>query len=172
MCVGVRIFLRSSRNSRRMFLQHTAWFYLHRNFTIFSGDTTMGDSVTPQQTKCTLIYDGACRLCVKSKEGLQYFSRPSSSSSTNYIPYQSGEARHLLGPEYQPGRPQVAYLIGTDGQVYKGLDAMLPVLAELPGGWWISAVFTIPGCRPIASWVYRLVARYRYWFGAMPAKGL
>ena len=122
----------------------------------------------PQQNTCTLIYDGDCRFCVKSKEGLLRLSR---SASVRYIPYQSVEAEYLLGPAYHSGRPKVAYLMGTDGRLHKGIDAMLPLLAGLPGGWFLKVFVAIPGFRPMASWLYWIVARYRYVFGVMPPNG-
>lgn len=122
----------------------------------------------PQEKPCTLIYDGDCRFCVKSTESFQRLSSSSPSASVRYIPYRSVEAESLLGSEYRSGRPDVAYLVGSDGQVHKGLDAMLPLLVSLPGGRLITSFVAIPGCRLIALWLYRLVAQHRYWFGVMP----
>lgn len=131
----------------------------------------IGDNQKLQQSQCTLIYDGACRFCVASKEGIERLSPPDQPASVKYIPYQSVEAEYILGPEYHPGRPEVAYLVGADGQIRKGLDAIVPLLRRLPGGRFVGILLAIPGCRSIASWLYRLVARHRYhWFGTMPAK--
>jgi predicted DCC family thiol-disulfide oxidoreductase YuxK len=132
-------------------------------------DITVQDNANLQPGYSTLIYDDDCRFCVRSKERLQRLCSSSLSTSVRYIPYQSAEAENILGKEYQPGKPEVAYLIGIDGQVHKGLDAMLPLLARLPGGWLLRNFMAIPGCRQTASWLYRLLARYRYHlFGAMP----
>ena len=134
-------------------------------------DIQTGDNQKPQENDCTLIFDGNCRFCVESKERIKRLSLPDQPGSVRYIPYQSVEAKYVLGPEYQPGRPEVAYLVGADGQVRKGLDAILPLLPRLPGGRFVLALLAIPGCRSVASWLYRFVARHRYrWFGAMPDK--
>jgi predicted DCC family thiol-disulfide oxidoreductase YuxK len=131
----------------------------------------IGDNKELEPSRCTLIYDAGCRFCVASKEGIERLSPPDQSASVRYIPYQSAEAEHVLGPGYQPGRPEVAYLVDAHGQIRKGLDAIVPLLWRLPGGRFLMILLAIPGCRSIASWLYRIVARHRYrWFGALPAK--
>ena len=121
-----------------------------------------------RQNQCILIYDGNCRFCVTSAESIRRLSPTSPSASVTYLPYQSIDAQRLLGSEYLPGRPEVAYLIDADGQIRKGLDAFIPLLSKAPGGRLLLALLEIPGGRIIASWLYRLVARDRYdWFGSM-----
>lgn len=83
---------------------------------------------------CMVIYDGECRFCVKSKEGIERLSRSDQPASVRFIPYQSRDAEKALGSGYRLGRPDVAYLIGADGQIRQGLDAILPLLPGLPGG--------------------------------------
>ncbi len=131
--------------------------------------TAVGDEQQFQLNQCTLIYDGDCRFCVTSKERIERMSPPNQSAFVRYIPYQSAVAKDILGSEYRSGRPEVAYLIDADGQIRKGLDAILPLLLHFPGGRVIFGLLAIPGCRTIASWLYRLLARHRYrWFGSMP----
>ncbi len=133
---------------------------------------TKGLSV-PTRGCCTVIYDGECRFCVKSKEGIERLSRSIQPGSIRFIPYQSLEAEQVLGPEYRPGRPDVAYWVGPDGDIQKGLDAMLPLLMGLPGGRLARVVLSLPWVKPIAHRLYKLVARNRYrCFGAMPLRPL
>ena len=110
-------------------------------------------------TERTLIYDGQCRLCVTAREGLE---RLGVDSGVRFVPYQSEEAACRLGSDYQPGRPDVAFLLERDGTVKRGLDAFLPLLPGLRGGRMLHAVLRVPLIRPIADLAYRLVARYRY----------
>ncbi|MBA2485197.1 MAG: DUF393 domain-containing protein [Nitrospira sp.] len=124
-----------------------------------------------EQDCCTVIYDGQCRFCVKSKEGIERLSRSNQSASVRYILYQSLEAEQVLGPEYRPGRPEVAYWVGGDGQIRRGLDAILPLLPRIPGGRLLVAFLTVPAFKPMVSRLYGFVARNRYrWFGAVSAK--
>ncbi len=124
-----------------------------------------------EQKYCTVIYDGQCRFCMKSKEGIERLSRSNQSATVRYIPYQSLEAEQVLGSEYRPGRPEVAYWVAADGQIRRGMDAILPLLLRIPGGRLLVAFLTVPAFKPMVSRLYRFVARNRYrWFGAVPVK--
>lgn len=107
----------------------------------------------------TLIYDGQCRLCVTAKEGLE---RAGVDSGVRFVPYESEEAAYRLGRDYKPGRPDVAFLVESDGTVKRGLDAFMPLLPGLPGGRLLRAFMRIPILRPLAYLIYKLIARYRY----------
>ena len=112
-----------------------------------------------------LIYDGQCRLCVTAKKTLE---RQTAGSDVRFVPYQSEEAIRCLGKDYQPGRPDVAFLVEPDGTIRKGLDAFVPLLPGLRGGWLLLALWRMPILRPIAYVLYRVIARYRYrWFGTV-----
>jgi predicted DCC family thiol-disulfide oxidoreductase YuxK len=116
-----------------------------------------------------LIYDGQCRLCVTAKQGLERFRAGKDRSDVRFVAYQTEEAACRLGSEYRPGTPDVAFLVNHDGRVQHGLDAFLPLLPGLPGGRLLVALLRLPFARPLASVLYRLVARYRYRvFGQVP----
>ena len=117
---------------------------------------------------CLLIYDDDCRLCVRAKAGLERWGRESPEQPVRFVPYQSEEAARRLGAEYQPGRPEVAFLIRPDGKIQRGLEAFLPLLPGLPGGRLLLTLARVPFLKPLAVLAYRLVARNRYrWFGAV-----
>jgi predicted DCC family thiol-disulfide oxidoreductase YuxK len=112
-----------------------------------------------------LIYDGQCRLCVTAKETLE---RRADGGDVRFVPYQSAEATQCLGSDYMTGRPDAAFLVEIDGTIKKGLDAFVPLLPGLRGGWILLALWQVPWLRPVAQILYRVVARYRYqWFGAV-----
>ncbi|MGQ0811609.1 MAG: thiol-disulfide oxidoreductase DCC family protein [Nitrospiraceae bacterium] len=120
--------------------------------------------------ECVLIYDGRCRMCVTAKKGIEELRPCNTLPSVRFIPYQSEEAAGLLGSDYRPGRPDVAFLLGPDGQIRRGLDAFLPLLPGLPGGRYLLALIRVPFMKSLAALVYRVVARYRYrWFGEVQA---
>jgi predicted DCC family thiol-disulfide oxidoreductase YuxK len=115
-----------------------------------------------------LIYDGQCRLCVTAKEGLE---RAGADQEVRFVPYQSEEAARCLGADYRPGRPDAAFLVDQEGRISRGLDAFLPLLPGLPGGRLLRTFLQVPLMRPLAYFVYRLIARYRYrWFGQVVPK--
>ena len=107
---------------------------------------------------------------LRARKGLRVACQ---SAPVRFIPYQSPEAEHILGPEYRLGRPEVAYRVGPDGRIHQGLDAMLPRLVGLPGGRLAGALLSLPGMKPMADRLYTLVARNRdRWFGATPFRYL
>jgi predicted DCC family thiol-disulfide oxidoreductase YuxK len=113
--------------------------------------------MTPPQR--TLIYDDQCRLCVTAKGGIERMGAP---HDVRWVPYQSEEAARCLGKNYQSGRPDAAFLIEADGTITKGLDAFVPLLPGLRGGWLLLALWRVPPLRPLAYLLYRVIARYRY----------
>ena len=117
------------------------------------------------QPQRILIYDGQCRLCVTAKSGIERLGVP---QDVRWVSYQSEEAARCLGEAYQPGRPDAAFLVESDGTIRKGLDAFVPLLPGLRGGWLLLALWRMPILRPIAYILYRVIARYRYrWFGTV-----
>ena len=85
------------------------------------------------------------------------------------IPYQSEEAKRLLGSQYRGGRPEAAFLVAFDGRIASGLDAFLPLLPGLKGGRVLARLFALPLVKPLGYWIYRLIARYPYEvFGEVP----
>jgi predicted DCC family thiol-disulfide oxidoreductase YuxK len=116
----------------------------------------------PSEQNCTLIYDGECRFCVTARKGIEKVAGKGPLAHVRYIPYQSDEAAQRLGKDYVPGRPDVAFLIESDGSIRKGLDAFLPLLPGLRGGAVLSRLVRISWLKPVARLLYRLIARYRY----------
>lgn len=56
-------------------------------------------------------------------------------------------------------------LVAPDGTSWQGAAAVEQLLRLLPRSRWISRLFRIPGARPIADGLYRVVARNRYRLG-------
>ena len=122
----------------------------------------MADPSGNAQQACLLIYDGECRLCVTAKKGLERLETQVDATSIRMVPYQSEEAKQALGAVYRPGRPDVAFLIRSDGAIASGLDAFLALLPGLKGGRLLSGLFSIPLIKPIGYLLYWCVARCRY----------
>lgn len=131
----------------------------------------MTEPVSKQSGQRLLVYDGQCRMCVAAKNGLEQLRRESQADEVRLIPYQSEEAKQVLGAHYRPGRPPVAFLVHPDRTIATGLDAFLPLLPGLKGGHPLARFLSFPLVKPFAYLVYRLVARYRYrLFGEVPWK--
>jgi predicted DCC family thiol-disulfide oxidoreductase YuxK len=125
-----------------------------------------------QGRPCLLIYDGRCRLCVTAKKGIEQLQSEPLGNNLRMIAYQSEEAKRVLGAGYRPGRPDVAFLVGSDGEVAKGLEAFLPLLPGLKGGSLLALLLRLPGATLVGNLLYQLVACYRYrLFGEVPLEG-
>lgn len=122
----------------------------------------MADPSDKAPQACLLIYDGECRLCVTAKKGLERLETQEDATPIRMVPYQSEEAKLALGVVYRPGRPDVAFLIRSDGEIASGLDAILALLPGLKGGHVLSGLFSIPLVKPIGYLLYWCVARCRY----------
>lgn len=106
-------------------------------------------------------------MCVTAKNGLERLA--DDAHDLRLIPYQSEEAKRLLGRRYHDGRPEAAFLVAQDGSVASGLDAFIALLPGLRGGRLVAKLFALPFAKPIGGWIYRLVAKYRYdVFGEVP----
>ena len=112
--------------------------------------------------ECTLIYDADCRFCVMAKEGIERAGGNRGQTQVRFLPYRSEEAERRLGNEYVPGRPEVAFLVGEDGCIQKGLEAFLPLLPGLKGGRILHRLIGVAWLKPLAYLLYRIIARYRY----------
>ena len=122
----------------------------------------MADPSGKHPQVCLLIYDGQCRLCVTAKKGLERLETQMDATPIRMVPYQSEEAKQALGEVYRPGRPDVAFLIRSNGEIASGLDAFLALLPGLKGGRVLSGLFSIPLVKPIGYLLYWCVARCRY----------
>ena len=109
-----------------------------------------------------LIYDSECRLCVSTKQKLERAGVGKTGSEIRFLPYQSDEAKTVLGQNYRLGRPDMAFLVRSSGEVHQGLDAFLPLAPSLPGGRFFLWCLRIPLAKRLAEWGYRMIARYRY----------
>jgi predicted DCC family thiol-disulfide oxidoreductase YuxK len=126
----------------------------------------------PQATAqaCLLIYDGECQLCVSTKNKLEQAGVGRADSGIRFLPYQSEEAKRVLGKSYSHGRPDMAFLVQPSGEICRGLDAFLPLLPRLPGGPLVQWCLRFPVAKSLAIWGYRIIARYRYHlFGEAPS---
>jgi len=118
---------------------------------------------------CLLVYDSDCRLCVAVKHKLERTGVGQPGHEVRFIPYQSDEAKQVLGPSYRPGRPDMAFLVRPSGHVEQGLNAFLPLASSLPAGRVLLWSLRVPFVKRLAEGVYRCIARYRYrLFGEAP----
>lgn len=135
---------------------------------LMADDRTQTNSQKSEQA-CRLIYDGNCRLCVSTKHKLEQAGVGLVGSDVQFLPYQSDEARLLLGERYRHGRPDMAFLVHPSGDISSGLDAFVPFIPNMRGGRFLSWILKFTAVKSLAVWCYRLIARHRYrLFGETP----
>jgi predicted DCC family thiol-disulfide oxidoreductase YuxK len=129
----------------------------------------MADPSDTESQACLLVYDGQCRLCVTAKNGLERLGTHADATPIRMVPYQSEEAKQVLGECYRLGRPNAAFLVHPNGEIARGLDAFLALLPGLKGGRVLSVLLSLPLIKPFGYLMYWFVARYRYSvFGKVP----
>ena len=110
----------------------------------------------------TLLYDSACRICTAQAHAL--------------LRYDSDRRIALLALgslTAQARYPQIApedaqrwmHIVGPDGRIWRGADAVRLALLLLPLGRALGALLYLPGAMRIARPLYDWFARNRYRFG-------
>ncbi len=110
----------------------------------------------------TLIYDGACRFCLRCIGLLRKWDR---AGRVRTVALQDRAALAQLPPIPMASLEAAMHLVGPDGSVRAGAAAAPAILRLLPGGALPAALFRVPGVPAVAERVYRAVARNRHRLG-------
>ena len=106
-----------------------------------------------------LIFDGECDLC---RAWVDYWQRLTD-DRVDYEPRQTAAERFPAIPRVNFER--AVHLVTPAGQVFRGAEAVLQLLALAPGqGGWLWLYRRVPGTAAIAEWLYRIVADHRDFF--------
>ncbi|HLY08640.1 MAG TPA: DCC1-like thiol-disulfide oxidoreductase family protein [Planctomycetota bacterium] len=107
----------------------------------------------------TVLYDGHCVLCLKSKEKLEHWR---TAPRMSFLALQSPDARRLV-PEMDEKHYQGSMHVVEEGKIYSAHEGWyrLMTLAPLPLGL-LAALTPVFVARPMYAWVAR--NRFR-WFG-------
>lgn len=105
------------------------------------------------------LMDGACVLCMV---GARILDRLDKSGKIRICPVQTPLGRAILNHyDLDPNDPDT-WLVLQDGVAYSSLEAMIRVGAYAGGvGWMLQGLRVLP--RPVQDWLYRRLARNRYW---------
>ena len=103
-----------------------------------------------------MIYDGDCVFC---RRWIRRWRRLTG-NVVEYAPYQEALDRF---PQVSRESAEVAVqLVVSGGEVLSGAAAVCRALRDVHGWGWADRAYTrVPGFRPIAEMLYRLVARNR-----------
>jgi predicted DCC family thiol-disulfide oxidoreductase YuxK len=110
----------------------------------------------------TLLYDGACRICVSQTQLLATYD---DHGRIAMLDMNSAEAQARF-PQVRPedARREV-YLVAPDGTLHRGADAVRETLLRLPLLSGLGQLMRLPGVMSLARPIYALIARNRYLLG-------
>lgn len=109
-----------------------------------------------------VIYDGHCRFCTAQVARLARWDRRAQLAFLSLHDHRTAEFCPDLTHDQLM---QQMYLITPAGTRYAGAHAVRYLSRHLRRLWPLAPVLHIPGSLPIWQWLYRLVAKSRYWFG-------
>lgn len=116
-----------------------------------------------------LIYDGECRICLRSIRWIQERER---AGRIRTLPYQDPEVAREYSWISRDELEGAMQLISPDGVRWEGAEAVEQVLGLIPYWRGLAPLFRVPGVRVVARWVYGWVARNRRRFGCGEHCGL
>jgi predicted DCC family thiol-disulfide oxidoreductase YuxK len=118
------------------------------------------------QYRYMLLYDGACRICTGQAKAV---ARYDAGGRITLVDLNSPAAREAY-PQISPEDAQRwMHIVGPDGRVWRGADAVRLVLLLLPIGRPFGALLYLPGAMLLARPLYDWFARNRYRFGGYAA---
>ena len=107
----------------------------------------------------TVLFDGNCPFCRRAVDRLR---RWDDDGVLVFLPGDSAEARAQFPDIPLAALIHALHLVGPDGQVWVGSEAVEELVNLLPGWRRFGWLFRLPLARPLAAWVYRKVAATRY----------
>jgi len=109
-----------------------------------------------------LLYDGACRFCIRSLRALKRFD-PNDKLELVDATDRAATVRRFpqtVGADFD------AAMYAVDGsRVYRGFDAFRRALRETPTLAWLVPLLYVPGVPQIGRRAYDAIARNRHNFG-------
>ncbi len=115
-----------------------------------------------QTRRYVLVFDGHCRICRRSIRWIRARDRE---DLIELLPYQDPSVAERFPHVPAAAFEEAIQLIGPGGERLEGARAVEEILRLIPGARIVAPAFRIPGVRPLAEWVYGLVARNRRHFG-------
>lgn len=113
---------------------------------------------TPESSKLTVYYDGACQVC--SRE-IALYQRARGHEDLRFVDICAAgfdAAREGLDPVEVH---RSFHTRAADGTLYQGVPAFIAIWETLPGYHWLAKVAKVPGVRPVMDLGYVVFSRVR-----------
>ncbi|MBI3859067.1 MAG: DUF393 domain-containing protein [Thaumarchaeota archaeon] len=120
--------------------------------------------------KPLFLYDSDCGICTRLKRAVEFFD---ASHRVEFVPLADAALQGLLDGIPPSIRFSCSHMVGADGRVSSGGDAMVDLLSLLPAGRVPAALFrSAPFGMALARWTYGIASRlHGYSCGLGDAKG-
>lgn len=118
----------------------------------------MNGSAEAGSAPWTLVYDGECRVCIRTVNALRDRDRD---GLFEMVAYQSEGVPERFPEVGRAEFEESVQLFGPEGGRWEGAAAIEQILTLLPRARPLAWLFRIPFARPVARWAYRLFARNR-----------
>jgi predicted DCC family thiol-disulfide oxidoreductase YuxK len=110
----------------------------------------------------TLLYDGACRICIGQVQMLDAYN---DEGRIELLDMNSAEAQSRF-PQVRPeDARRELHLVAPDGTLHRGAEAVRETLLRLPALRGLGELLRLPGMISLARPIYAFVARNRYRLG-------
>jgi len=105
----------------------------------------------------TFLYDADCGACATFKRLVSFFD---ASHSVDFVPIDEAACRGLLEPVPRTQWYSSSRMLSPDGTIRSGGDALVALLARMPGGWLpFRAIMALPHGPRSARWLYAVLSR-------------
>ncbi len=109
-----------------------------------------------------MMYDGNCRICSRQAALVAAYD---DHHQIELLDANSAEARERFPQISHAEAMGQLHVIGPDGAIYRGADAVRAILLRLPALRGLGELLSLPGAVALAQPIYDLIARNRYLLG-------
>jgi predicted DCC family thiol-disulfide oxidoreductase YuxK len=109
-----------------------------------------------------VIYDGQCKFCSAQVRKLAWWD---CRKRLSYISLHDPEVAKRYPDLTHEMLMEQMYVVDRDGQRHGGAAAFRYLTRRLRRLWWLMPVMHIPFSLPLWQFIYRFIAKHRYWFG-------
>ncbi len=106
-----------------------------------------------------LLYDGGCRFCVRSAEGLARRFGPGRLEIRDF--QKKGVLAAFPGVSYEAAMKRM-HVVFPDGTIYAGAEGIARVFATTRFVGWLAYLYYVPGIRQLVDLGYASFAKHRY----------
>lgn len=115
-----------------------------------------------------VIFDGECRFCTAQVKALAKFDR---GGRLSFLSLHDPRALSLVPDLTHDDLMDQLYVVTASGRRFGGPHAVRYFTRRLPALWLAAPFLHFPGSLPLWRFLYRQLARRRYWFGRVDCEG-